>query len=95
MGSITSSLICLLGSSHYKMYIISSVGHPKSDSIMLLVLWTIAYNGQGTNIVLQVPRNKNKILSNSFELENIQLVIVNGIFVPSKSEKTKLPLHCN
>jgi hypothetical protein len=27
--------------------------------------------------------------------ENIELVIVDGIFVTSKSEKTKIPLHYN
>jgi hypothetical protein len=30
---------------HYRMDIISGVGHPRSDSIMLLVLCTVACNG--------------------------------------------------
>jgi hypothetical protein len=29
---------------HYRMYIISGMGHPRSNSVMLLVLWTISYN---------------------------------------------------
>jgi hypothetical protein len=33
-------------------YIISSVGHLRSDSIMPLVLCTVACNGWGTGIVL-------------------------------------------
>ena len=39
-------------------YIISGVGHPRSNSIMPLVLsllCMVMYNGRGTNIVLQVP----------------------------------------
>jgi hypothetical protein len=44
-----------LTSDHYRMYIINSVGHLMSDSVGLLMLWTVAYNGQGTGIVLQVP----------------------------------------
>ena len=40
---------------HYMTYIISSVGHLRSDSARLLVLWMVAYNGQGTDIILQVP----------------------------------------
>jgi hypothetical protein len=40
---------------HYKMYIISRVTHLRSDLIRLLVLWMVAYNGQNTGIVLQVP----------------------------------------
>ena len=41
-----------LKGSHYRTYIISSVGHPRSDSIRLLVLWMVAYNGRGIDIVL-------------------------------------------
>ena len=37
---------------HYRTYIISFVGHPRSDSFVPLVLCTIAYNIQGTVIVL-------------------------------------------
>jgi hypothetical protein len=33
-----------------------------------------------------------RILSNSLELDNIQLVIINCIFVPPKSKKIKIPL---
>jgi hypothetical protein len=33
---------------HCRMYITSSVGHPRLDSVGLLVLWTVvAYNGLG------------------------------------------------
>ena len=42
---------------HYMTYIICSVGHYRSNSVGLLVLWMIVYNGRGTDIVLQVPRN--------------------------------------
>jgi hypothetical protein len=42
---------------HYKTYITSSVGQLRSDLVGLLVLWTVAYNGRGTNILLQVPRD--------------------------------------
>jgi hypothetical protein len=48
--------VALIGG-HYKTYIISGVGHPMSDSVMLLVLWTIGFNIQGTSIVLQFPRD--------------------------------------
>jgi hypothetical protein len=41
----------LMGS-HYSTYIISSMGHPRSGSVGLLVLWTIVYNGWGGDIVL-------------------------------------------
>ena len=41
-----------LKDSHYKTYIINSVGHPRSNSVRLLVLWTVAYNIRGTSIVL-------------------------------------------
>ena len=41
---------------HYRMDIISGVGHPRSDSVMLLVLCVVACNGWGTGIELQVPR---------------------------------------
>jgi hypothetical protein len=37
---------------HCKIYIISGVSHPKSDSVILLVLWTVAYNIRDTNVVL-------------------------------------------
>jgi hypothetical protein len=43
-----------LTGSHFMMDIIGSVDHPTLDSIMLLVLCTVAYNIRGTGIVLQV-----------------------------------------
>jgi hypothetical protein len=46
-----------LTAGHYRMYIISSVGHSRSDSIGLLVLWTVAYGIRDTNIVSHVPRD--------------------------------------
>jgi hypothetical protein len=33
-----------LTGNHYKTYNISGVGHPRSDSIVPLVLWIVAYN---------------------------------------------------
>jgi hypothetical protein len=42
---------------HYKTYIISGVSHPRSDLIMSLMLWKVAYNIQSINVVLQVTRN--------------------------------------
>jgi hypothetical protein len=42
--------------SHYRTDIISGVGHLRSDSFVLLMLYMVAmYNGWGTGIVLQVP----------------------------------------
>ena len=40
---------------HFKMYIISGVGHLRSNLIVLLVLCTVAYNIWVTGVVLQVP----------------------------------------
>jgi hypothetical protein len=37
---------------HYRMDIIRGVGHPSSDLVILLVLYTVACNGWGTSIVL-------------------------------------------
>ena len=37
--------------SHYKTYTIISVGHPRSNLVISLMLRTVAYNGQGTGIV--------------------------------------------
>ena len=49
--------IALMGG-HYKTDIISGVGHLRSDSgVLPLVLCTVACNGWGTGIVLQVPRD--------------------------------------
>jgi hypothetical protein len=42
---------------HYKMDIISGVGHLRSDSVVSLVLCMVACNGCGTSIVLQVPQD--------------------------------------
>ena len=42
---------------HYKMDVISGVGHPRLDSVVPLVLRTAVCNGQGTDIVLQIPRD--------------------------------------
>ena len=41
---------------HYRTYITSGVGHPRSNSIVLLVLCMVAYNIWDTGVVLQVPR---------------------------------------
>jgi hypothetical protein len=45
-------------------YIISSVGHPRLDSVRLLVLWTIMYNIRGTGIILQVTWDNANIAEN-------------------------------
>jgi hypothetical protein len=42
---------------HYRTVIISNVDHPRSDSVVSLVLCTVACNNWGTGIVLQVPRD--------------------------------------
>jgi hypothetical protein len=42
---------------HYRTDIINGVGYSRSDSVVLLVLCTVACNGWSTNIVLQVPRD--------------------------------------
>jgi hypothetical protein len=49
---------------HYRTNIISSVGHPRSDSVMPLVLCTRACNDWGTGIVLQVPWNSTNPAKN-------------------------------
>jgi hypothetical protein len=41
-----------LTGSHYRTYIISGVGHLRSDSFMPLVLWMVVYNIWGTCVVL-------------------------------------------
>jgi hypothetical protein len=46
--------IALTGN-HYIRYIISSVGHLRLNSVVPLILWTVAYNIRGTSVVLQVP----------------------------------------
>jgi hypothetical protein len=47
----------VLTGSHYRMDNISSVGHPRSDLIVLLILCMVTYNIQGTSVLLQVPRD--------------------------------------
>jgi hypothetical protein len=48
---------------HCKTYIISSMGHPRSNSVGLLVLWR-AYNGRDIDIVLQVLRESTDLVEN-------------------------------
>jgi hypothetical protein len=42
---------------HYRTNIISNVGHPRSDSVVPLVLCMVVYNIWGIGVVLQVHRN--------------------------------------
>jgi hypothetical protein len=49
---------------HYKMDAISGVDHLKSDSIVPLVLRTVACNGWVTDIVLQVPQDSANLAEN-------------------------------
>jgi hypothetical protein len=49
---------------HYRKEIISSVGYPRSDSVVLLVLCTIAYNIQGICVVLQVLQDSTNPAGN-------------------------------
>jgi hypothetical protein len=42
---------------HYRTDIISGVGHPRLDSVVPLVLCTVAYNSWDISIVLQVLRD--------------------------------------
>jgi hypothetical protein len=49
---------------HYSMDIISGVGHPRSDSVVLLVLYTITYNIRGIGVILQVPRDSVNLVGN-------------------------------
>jgi hypothetical protein len=53
-----------LTDSHYKTNIISGIGHPRSDSVMPLVLCIVTYNIRGTNVVLKVPRNNANLAEN-------------------------------
>jgi hypothetical protein len=46
-----------LTSDHYRTYIISGVDYPRLDSIVPLVLCTVAYNFRGTIVILQVSQN--------------------------------------
>jgi hypothetical protein len=47
---------------YYKLNIISGVGHSRSNSVILLVLCTVAYNIWGTVVVLQVPRDSTDLV---------------------------------
>jgi hypothetical protein len=49
---------------HYRTYITSGVGHPMSDLVVPLVLWMVAYNSRGTDIVLQVSRDSDNLAKN-------------------------------
>jgi hypothetical protein len=53
-----------LKSGHYKTYIICSVGHMRLDLVGLLVLCIVAYNDQGTGIVLQVIQDNANFTEN-------------------------------
>jgi hypothetical protein len=55
--------VALMGS-HYKTYIISSVGHPRSNSVVPLVLCMVAYNIRGTAVVLQVSQDRTNFAEN-------------------------------
>ena len=48
-------------SGYYRTDIISSVGHPKLDSVVPLVLCMVACNGWSTDIILQVPRGSTNL----------------------------------
>jgi uncharacterized membrane protein len=53
-----------LTDSHYKTDIISSVGHPRTNSVVPLVLCTIVCNIRDTGVVLQVSRDSaNPVIS--------------------------------
>jgi hypothetical protein len=41
---------------HYRTNIISGVGHPRSDSVVQLVLCMVLYNIRSTSVDLEVPR---------------------------------------
>jgi hypothetical protein len=45
--------------------------------------------------VMLHPKSGNNIFFILFEQDNIQLVVVEGIFAPSKSKKTKIPINYN
>jgi hypothetical protein len=50
-GFVTKVQLFLMDG-HYKTDIISGVGHPRLDSVVPLVLYTITCNGWGIGIVL-------------------------------------------
>jgi hypothetical protein len=49
---------------HYRVDIISGVGHPRLDVVVLLVLYTVAYNIRGTSVVLQIHRDSDNPTEN-------------------------------
>jgi hypothetical protein len=51
-----------LMASHYKTDTISGVDHSKLDTVVPLVLCTIEYNIQGTDVVLQVHRDNANLV---------------------------------
>jgi hypothetical protein len=53
-----------LTSSHFRTDIISGMGHPRSNLVVLLVLCTVAYNIWGNNVVLQVPQDSTNPVEN-------------------------------
>ena len=55
--------VALMGG-HYRTYIINGVGHPRSNSVVPLVLCTVAYNIWGTGVVLQVPQDSTNLVEN-------------------------------
>jgi hypothetical protein len=61
-GSFVTS--AALKGGYYKRDIISGVGHSRSDSVVQLVLWTVAYDILGTNVVLQIPRDNANLVEN-------------------------------
>jgi hypothetical protein len=56
--------VAALTGSHYRTNIISGVGHPRTDSVVPLVLCTVACNSWSTNIELQVPRDNANLAEN-------------------------------
>ena len=62
-GCFVTSTILMGG--HYKTYIISSVSHPRSDSVVLLVLWIVTYNIWGTMLYYKSLRIVSVLLKMS------------------------------
>jgi hypothetical protein len=54
---------------HYRTDIISGVGQPRSNSVVLLVLCMVACNGWGTDIILQVPQDNTNPAKKGENLE--------------------------
>jgi hypothetical protein len=50
-------IVAALTGGYYRTNIISDMGHRRSDSIVPLVLCTVAYNIWGTGVVSQIPRD--------------------------------------